>query len=126
MSEISCHFQTRWGTACCYVFASVRTAVFALGEGSLSLFSGLSLEVTQVTVRHTRNSVSLLCLCLCLVTVHLKECLERHCFHKDLAGFPVQSSTILKGSESQLFPFTSTRKSKQSCFHKKSSSSFYS
>lgn len=44
------------------------------------------------------NSVSLLCFYLWLVTVPLKGCLERHCFHKDLAGFPIQLSTILKGS----------------------------
>lgn len=56
------------------------------------------------------NSVSLLCLYLWLVTVHLKGSLERHCFHKDLAGFPIQLSTILKGSWSQLFPLTSTKK----------------
>lgn len=124
-------FTFKWGQA-------LRVATFLLQCYNSSSCNGgrkLLLVFWLILRGHTgysecvgtpSNSVSLLCLCVWLVTVHLKGCLERHCFHKDLAGFPIQLSTILKGSWSQLFPLTSIRKSKRSCFPKKSSSEVFS
>lgn len=64
----------------------------------------------------SRNCVSLHC--NLLLPIHLKGCLARRCFHKDLAGFPIQLSNILKRFGVNYF-IHCTRERKQTCIHNK-------
>lgn len=108
----------------CY---KVTTVVLAMGEGSCSWFLGWSLEVTQGTVNMWAQRVILLIYTQSALLIFVvgdstfKRMARKTLFSQGLGRLSYSIVNHLKGVMKSTASLISTRKSKQSRFHRKSS-----